>query len=338
MPSVQDIIVLTLLCALLAMLSWAAVAVLRPVLIRYRVVDAPNARSSHSAPKPRGAGLGLLTVALPAWAASGLMLEAPGGTWTVLVLALALAAASFVDDVRGLPALPRFAAQGLAVALGLAAFDAGPVFQGLLPPWLDGLMAGLLWLWFVNLFNFMDGIDGITGVETISLGLGLALIAPLAGFPAGQVLPGLVLAAAAAGFLVWNWAPSKVFLGDVGSVALGYLLGWLLLLAAAEGQWVAALILPAYYLADATLTLLARLLRREKIWQAHKQHAYQRAVQRGWSHARTAGWIAAGNGLLILCALAAAAGLPWAALASASMVVFAMLWTFRYAASPVRQE
>jgi UDP-N-acetylmuramyl pentapeptide phosphotransferase/UDP-N-acetylglucosamine-1-phosphate transferase len=338
MPSVQDIAVLTLLCVLLAILSWAAVAAVRPILIRYRVVDAPNARSSHSAPKPRGAGLALLAVAFPAWAASALVLDAPGGTWTVLALALVLAAASFVDDLRGLPALPRFAMQGVAVTLGIAVFDAGPVFQGVLPPWLDGLMAGLLWLWFVNLFNFMDGIDGITGVETISLGLGLALIAPLAGFSAGQVFPGLALASAAAGFLVWNWAPSKVFLGDVGSVALGYLLGWLLLLAAADGQWVAALILPAYYLADATLTLLARLLRGEKIWQAHKQHAYQRAVQRGWSHARTAGWIAAGNSLLIVCALAAAAGLPWTALAMAVIVVVAMLWAFRYSALPVRQE
>src|SRR3546814_5285781 len=110
----------------------------------------------------------------------------------------------------------------------------------------------------------MDGIDGIAAVETIAVGGGLALVAALQGEAPATILPGAVLAAAALGFLYWNWAPSRLFLGDVGSVPLGYLLGWLLLAAAAGGEWAAAVILPLYYLADASLTLVRRAWRSEE--------------------------------------------------------------------------
>ena len=112
----------------------------------------------------------------------------------------------------------------------------------------------------------MDGIDGISGVEAISLGIGLALIGWLAEWPDAMLALPALLAAATLGFLVWNWAPAKLFLGDVGSVPLGYLLGWLLLTAAASGQWAAAVILPLYYLADTTITLLKRAARGVRIW------------------------------------------------------------------------
>ena len=190
---------------------------------------------------------------------------------------------------------------------------------------LDRVASGLLWLWFVNLFNFMDGIDGISGVEAGSVGLGLAAVAVLLGWPALPAALALVLAAVAAGFLVWNWAPAKLFLGDVGSVPLGYLLGWLLLSTAAAGQWAVALILPLYYLLDATLTLARRLRRGEKFWRAHREHFYQRAVQGGLGHAAVALRIGLANGGLILLALLAAKGYPWLALAAALGVVGVLL-------------
>jgi UDP-N-acetylmuramyl pentapeptide phosphotransferase/UDP-N-acetylglucosamine-1-phosphate transferase len=112
-------------------------------------------------------------------------------------------------------------------------------------------------------------------------------------------------AAPAAGFLVWNWHPARLFLGDVGSVPLGFALGWLLLHAAIAGYWAAALILPLYYLADATITLGRRALRGAKIWQAHREHFYQRAVARGRGHDAVVGAIAVGNVVLIGCALIA---------------------------------
>jgi UDP-N-acetylmuramyl pentapeptide phosphotransferase/UDP-N-acetylglucosamine-1-phosphate transferase len=133
-----------------------------------------------------------------------------------------------------------------------------------------------------------------------------------------------VLAAAAIGFLAWNWHPARIFLGDSGSVPLGYLLGWLLLRLAGEGLWAPALILPAYYWADATLTLLKRAARGEKIWQAHRQHFYQQAVQGGASHAQVAMMIVTANLCLIIAALWSRDH-PGQALAAAFFVTAALL-------------
>jgi UDP-N-acetylmuramyl pentapeptide phosphotransferase/UDP-N-acetylglucosamine-1-phosphate transferase len=195
----------------------------------------------------------------------------------------------------------------------------------LLPELADRLVAGLAWIWFINLFNFMDGIDGIAGVEAACIGAGLFVVLQGLGSPAGLGLIALATAGAALGFLWWNWQPARIFLGDVGSVPLGYLLGWLLLSAAAAGAWAPALILPLYYLADASLTLVRRLLRGERIWHAHRQHAYQRAVQGGMSHAQTVRIIAAGNLALIGLAVVAGGGWPMAALGAAVFVVLLVL-------------
>lgn len=292
-----------------ALAAGVAVALLtgpvRASLIRFGVYDAPNARSSHSQLKPRGGGIAVLAVVLPAWLAAAWGLGDVEEAVALVALTAGLAGLSLIDDVRGLPPAVRFPAQIAAVGLGLWALDLAPVFQGWLPGWLDLALAALAWLWFVNLYNFMDGIDGITGVETLAIGLGLGLVGLVAGLgptSASGVVPWL-LAGAAAGFLVWNWAPSKIFLGDVGSVPLGFLLGALLLQAAAAGQWAPALILPAYYLVDATVTLLRRAARGEKVWRAHREHAYQRAVQAGLSHGAVALRIAAVNGVLLVCAI-----------------------------------
>ncbi len=323
--------ILAIACAAVATLSWAATWVVLRALLRFEIYDRPNARSSHERPKPRGGGLAVLPVLLIAWvAAGGWFGAAPPGFWPVLSAAAVLAVVSWFDDLRSLPVVLRLAVQALAVGIGVAAMgpmggDAGPVFQGLLPPLLDRLAAGLLWLWFVNLFNFMDGIDGIAGVEAGSVGIGLVLVGAVAAWPgANLVLPAL-LAAATLGFLVWNWAPAKLFLGDVGSVPLGYLLGWLLLVAAMNGAWAPALILPLYYLADATITLLKRAARGAKVWQAHREHFYQRAVRSGASHGRVAAQVLACNAVLIVLAAVAARGSVGPALLASAGAVAALL-------------
>ena len=304
--------------------AWAATGALPAVLERFAVLDRPNERSSHARPTPRGGGLAALGAITLVW-----FLAAPPDLLPVLALGLALGAIGWWDDLRGLPAVLRLAAQGAAVASGFALADIGPLFQGLLPQALDRALASLAWLWFVNLFNFMDGIDGIAGIEAATIGLGLAW-ATAATFP-GEGLAEAATAGAALGFLAWNWPPAKIFLGDVGSQSLGFLLGFLLLRAAGEGQWAVALILPLYFLADATLTLVRRLVAGEAVWRAHRSHFYQRAVQAlGGAHRPVLLEVLALDATLLSLAILVVASPGFAGLAVVLAVgaTGALLWRF----------
>lgn len=278
-------------------------------LRRRQFFDHPNERSSHKRPTPRGGGLGIIPAILAAWmwaAASPGTLAA--WAWVAVGGTLVLMVASWADDRHSLPAAPRFLAHAGVIAGALVMLpDQAMVFQGWLPLWADRLLAGIGWLWFVNLYNFMDGIDGITGVETASLGGGIAVVAGIAGL-SGAIPFAIACAVAGLAFLVWNWHPAKVFLGDVGSIPLGFLLGGLLVQLAAAGALAAALILPAYYLADATITLLRRAAKGETVWQAHRQHFYQRAVHGGKRHDQVVLAVLAADLLLIAAASVAASG------------------------------
>ncbi len=310
--------------------AWAATGGVTRWLERRAILDHPGPRSSHARPTPRGGGLGLLAGLGVGWAGALALLPGaePRATGAALAAAVGLAALSFADDVRGLPVALRLAAQSVAVAGALAVLPADAlVFQGLVALPLDRLATGLAWLWFVNLFNFMDGIDGISGVETASIGAGIALVAWFVGSFA-TIGFGLAAAGAALGFLAWNWHPARVFLGDVGSVPLGFLLGWLLIGAALDGAWAAALILPAYYWTDASLTLALRLVRAEPVWRAHRSHFYQRAVQHGMSHGDVARQLVSANLVLIALAYLSTQATPWLALALAVLPVATLLRRF----------
>jgi len=320
-------VLLAAIIAAAGLIACLGTRALIPLLRHAAVLDHPNERSSHEAPTPRGGGIALVAAILLAWLALVVAGAAPPRLLVVLCGAALLAAISWIDDVRGLSPAMRLLAQLVAVVAGMIALiPGGSVFQGWLPAGLDAVAAGLLWLWFINLFNFMDGIDGLAGSEAAAIALGLVLFA---GFGAGHD-PGLAalaatVVAAVVGFLVWNWAPARIFLGDVGSVPSGYLLGFLLLDVAARGGWKIALILPLYFLADATVTLARRLVRGETVWQAHRQHFYQRAVLRGLGHAAVVRRVIAADLLLIACGWAAENGWAIAALAAAAVVVLALL-------------
>ncbi|MDR3517597.1 MAG: glycosyltransferase family 4 protein [Azospirillaceae bacterium] len=290
-----------------AIASIALTRLVLEILQRRAILDHPNERSSHTRPTPRGGGWGLVPVVLVAWLTlTAIGMPAPHGVIIIAAVAIALMSLSWLDDLRGLSPALRLAAQGVAVIVGLALLPpTALVLQGLLPLWADRVVTLLAWLWFVNLTNFMDGIDGISGSEIAAIGLGLAVAGNTA---AGATLLSpfaLTLTGAALGFLVWNWHPARLFLGDVGSVPLGFLTGWLLIQAAVAGLWLPALILPAYYLADATITLARRAWRGERIWQAHREHFYQKAVGAGRRHDQVVLLISAANLLLILCATTA---------------------------------
>jgi len=319
MNTLPDLTVASLVTAIAFFVSYFGTRLLIGLLTRLAVLDHPNHRSSHDTPVPRGGGIAVLAALLLAWLAAWALL--PGGPGPVPVIALiaaALALVSWIDDVRGLGPLPRFAAQALAVAalLYLAPLP-GPVFGGHLPPALDLALTALIWLWFINLFNFMDGIDGIAGVEVAAIGLGVFIAAKIGKLDPAWLALGLSTAGAAVGFLRWNWHPAKIFLGDVGSIPLGFLLGWLLLGLAASGYPAPALILPAYFVGDATLTLLRRLARGERIWEAHHDHFYQLAVKSGLRHDQVAGIVAVAGLFMVALTMVAMRGLPWAAVSGA---------------------
>lgn len=298
-----------------------------PALRRAAMLDQPNPRSSHTVPTPRGGGLAVVAAILAAWLTLVALGAAPPAVLPISGAALLLAVVSWADDRRSLSPALRLIVQFAAAGLGLfVVARAGPVFQGRLPPLLDRAAAALVWVWFINLFNFMDGIDGIAGSEAAAIGIGLVLSACIGAGrdPATAALAGVVTAAAL-GFLVWNWAPARIFLGDVGSVPLGYVLGYLLLAAAARGHWQLALILPLYFLADATLTLLRRLRRGERFWEAHRQHFYQQAARRGLGHGEIVRRVIAADAVLIGCGWAAANGAGIAALIVAVLSVAALL-------------
>lgn len=288
--------------------TWFLVRLLIPRLAAWGRVDRPNERSSHSAPVLRGGGLAVVLVLIPAVAINAWLLADRTLSAPLLLLAgfCGLATISWRDDRKSLPVAVRLAAQIAAVALGFAAMpQLVLVFQGYLPPAADHLVAGLAWVWFINLYNFMDGIDGISGAETASIGVGLVLVVMAAGLAMPIAGLGAAFAGAACGFLLWNWTPARLFLGDVGSIPLGFIAGFALLCLAANGHLVAAVILPLYYLFDATLTLLRRLARGEPVWRAHRSHAYQIAAS-ATSHPAVVRRIIVLNAVLILLALGVA--------------------------------
>ena len=274
------------LAAVCAVFSYFANGLLMPAFQRYALAR-PNARSSHSVPTPQGGGVAVLLAVL-----AGLVLFAwtpvSSGVLTPPFLltglgALILAVAGAWDDIVNLPVLPRLAAQFGAAVLGVAAVARGePIaFSGTLTTLLPLAVIGLVW--FINLSNFMDGIDGITVAEFVPMCGALAVLASMGALSPAAGALAAALTGALTGFAPHNRHVARLFLGDTGSLAIGFVAGCLLLWLLMAGHPVAALILPLYYLADSTLTLALRLLRGENVTQAHRTHFYQRATDLGWS-------------------------------------------------------
>lgn len=255
---------------------------LRKILVKHAILDHPNDRSSHKVATPRGGGWALLLVIIPAMILCAI-LDDSVTAYSGLIAGLGvLVLVSWIDDRKTVPPILRLSIHLLAAFLGsLCLREDQLLFSGHLPFWLDRLITIVGWAWFINLYNFMDGIDGITSVETVSIATGACVIMVAIGAinPFLKTLT-LILTGTSLGFLSFNWHPAKIFLGDVGSVPLGFLTGFLLLMPALQGFWAPALIIPLYYLADSGITLVYRAIRGKKIWQAHREHFYQQATQK----------------------------------------------------------
>ncbi|HUL19618.1 MAG TPA: glycosyltransferase family 4 protein [Steroidobacteraceae bacterium] len=300
------------------LVSACLTAAARRFALRRGMLDVPNARSSHQRATPRGGGIAIvitvsvmtLMLALAGMVARNFCVALLGGG--VLV-----AAVGFVDDRRALPASVRFAAQTLATAWalwwigGLTQLQMGG--QVVHPGWPGALIAALGILWTMNLFNFMDGIDGLAAAEAVFVAGAGAVLAAVAGHGAIAAVA-WVLAWASAGFLCWNWPPARIFMGDVGSSYLGYAIA-LLALGDVQSQPAAVwvwLILGGVFFVDATVTLVRRWLRRERVSQAHRQHAYQWLARRFGHRPVTIGVLLVDLLWLFPCALLASRQPPLA--------------------------
>ncbi|MCP1536475.1 glycosyl transferase [Methylorubrum extorquens] len=324
---------------LAALLSAGLIVLLKPLLQRYALAR-PNARSSHRVPTPQGGGIAIIAAALITAAVLAVPTGIALGGVELPVLALsviALAVVGAVDDIRPLSASLRLVIQAGAVAAVVLTVEGRLLPDA--PLWLERSFAILAGLWFVNLVNFMDGLDWMTLAEfgpptAFLFALGLAgRYAPEPTLVAGALLGGLL------GFAPFNRPVARLFMGDVGSLPIGLIVAWLLFRLAGqgglEGGLAAALILPLYPIADATLTLLWRLRRGEAVWQAHRSHYYQVATVNGFSVRETVGWVFA-----LQVALAALAGVtllwPSRAVTLVCLVLAAGLvgWLLRRFATP----
>jgi phospho-N-acetylmuramoyl-pentapeptide-transferase len=275
-----------------AIVAWALIAILRRTPFATRALDRPNERSLHAVPTPRVGGIGVVVAAIPI-----AMVGADAELAAVLACALALAVVSAIDDLRSLPVGVRLAAHLAAAAF--AVVELGPA----------GAISVVVVLaigWMTNLFNFMDGADGLAGGMAMIGFSAYAIAAHAAGQPTLAVAC-VAIAAGAAGFLAHNFPPARVFLGDAGSIPLGFLAGALGFAGYARGAWPAwfPVLVFSPFVADATITLVRRVLRGERPWRAHRDHYYQRLVLAGWSARRLAfAWYA----LMIAADAAALAG------------------------------
>jgi len=266
----------------LLFLSFTLTYIIRKYAIKNALVAEVNERSSHTTPTPHGGGIAIAVT----WFLGLIFLKFQGSIETslfeALMVGLIISVVSYLDDLYELPPKIRLATQAFVALFGLyflggfKEFDL--FFFTINNQLLTNIFAFFMVIWFINLYNFLDGIDGYAGSEALFLAL------------SGYILFGgahfLVLAAAVAGFLLWNWHKAKIFMGDVGSTLLGYNIAIFTIYYAnvdAQSFWIWIILFELFWF-DATLTLLRRMKNGEKLSQAHKKHVYQRLTQAGWSH------------------------------------------------------
>jgi UDP-N-acetylmuramyl pentapeptide phosphotransferase/UDP-N-acetylglucosamine-1-phosphate transferase len=290
---------------LAALLSSAVTWAIRPLMLRHALTK-PNARSSHRIPTPQGAGIAVIAAAL----ITAIAVMAFAGTSAMKIPAIVfgatlfIAAVGFADDVHSIPVLPRLLLQAASVAAivftapeSLRIVDAAPL-------WIERGLVLLAGVWFVNLVNFMDGLDLMTAAEAVPVSAAIALLGWLGEVPASTTILAAALCGALLGFTPFNRPVAKIFLGDVGSLPIGLLLGWCLLQLAWHQQLAACVLLPLYYLTDATVTLSRRIIRREPFWAAHRSHYYQRATDNGFTVWQVVSEVFALNFVLAVLAIA----------------------------------
>lgn len=283
---------------------------------RLGIIDIPNARSNHKKSTPTAGGIAIvITISVFIFFYKTLKPEV-----VILPFLLSLwiiAAVSFVDDLKNLSIAPRIIFQFVSILTLLYYYIPSYVFL-CIPLFL-----------FINFYNFMDGIDGSAVSEAAHISGSFFIISLLVpDLPEEMSFLSLILLGASLGFAKFNWHPAKIFLGDVGSISLGLTCGWLLISLARKGLYAASLIIPMFYLADSSLTILKRLMQRKKIWEAHSEHFFQKAARKGHSHSRITKKIIACNVLLLVLAITSI-GYPLYSFLIAGVIVLSLLYNLQ---------
>jgi UDP-N-acetylmuramyl pentapeptide phosphotransferase/UDP-N-acetylglucosamine-1-phosphate transferase len=268
-----------------------SILITKPLIVFFKkkqIVDTPNQRTNHKIPTPRGGGLAILICTLICF--TTIELQSHTNYYLIyLITAISICAAiSLFDDIFNISIFLRICFQILAIYLTINSL---PSYNTTILPYLsltiEKTLIAVSLLGFINIYNFMDGIDGLAASQTIYI----AIIVLIFSVINPQIDPSisyicLSIVGSCLGFLIYNWHPAKIFMGDVGSVTLGLICGWLLINLAIYGYIAAAIIIPGYYLADGITTILKRLVQKKKIWQAHSEHYYQVALRKGNSHSQ----------------------------------------------------
>jgi UDP-N-acetylmuramyl pentapeptide phosphotransferase/UDP-N-acetylglucosamine-1-phosphate transferase len=278
-------------------LTCFGVEIFRRWTLKRQILDIPNERSSHTAPTPRGGGIIFVGVSLLfciVWNFKNTALNFNSEVWTYIFGAILLSSVSWLDDLKSVPSLLRFAVHFVSASLIIYGFGS---IQAVFLPFIGepelshfAVPITLLWIvWLTNAYNFMDGIDGIAAIQAITAGIGWYLLGFKYDIPFTAFF-GLILALTNLGFIFHNWSPARIFMGDVGSAFLGFAFAFLPLSASKEsGQnsakfAIIAVLFVLPFIFDTVFTFVRRLLNGEKVWQAHRTHLYQRLVIRGYSH------------------------------------------------------
>ncbi|PPR79481.1 MAG: putative undecaprenyl-phosphate N-acetylglucosaminyl 1-phosphate transferase [Alphaproteobacteria bacterium MarineAlpha2_Bin1] len=284
------------------------------IFSKKKIFDEPNLRSSHSKATPIGAGIVIIFIILLYIFLYTLFKFLIYNDFNVsnlfiFIIVFTLAYISWKDDLNRVSRIFRIFFHILAATIGINCLsDPGLVFQGILPTSLDILLTIILWVWIINLTNFMDGIDGITGAGSIFTFFGSLIIFLIIGqsleFSNNSFITTflLIITFSLLGFLFWNWYPAKIFLGDVGSIPIGFLIGWIIFELAIIELWHVSFLLPMYYFFDSTLTLLNRIIRKEKIFDPHRNHFYQK-ISQIYKHSRVVIYISLLNTSLVILSI-----------------------------------
>ncbi len=273
--------------------AYAGVEIFRRWSLRRKIFDIPNQRSSHTTPTPRGGGLPIVVISLTIYTIFTILVTADF-EWSYLIAVLFIVLISWLDDVYSISFVWRFLIHSLAALLVIVVLG---YFREIQLPYFGQIDFGVfgpvltfVWIvWLTNAYNFMDGIDGLAGIQAVSAGIGWMIAGDYLGFESRSFYGG-VLAFSCLGFLIQNWHPARIFMGDVGSAFLGFNFAVLPFLGKSGGESnysllpTIAFIFVWFFIFDTVLTFVGRVLRKEKFWQAHREHIYQRLVIRGFSH------------------------------------------------------